>query len=180
MAAIGFATLSAGAFSAGAHGLALVAAAIASASVGFLFHNRPPARVFLGDSGSIPLGFLAATLGIHGVDAGAWPLAFPILAFSPFIVDATVTILRRLARGERIWKAHRSHYDPRLVLSGWSRARLAAAAAGVMVLAGASALVLRTEGVMVQCGIISGWLVAYAAALIAIDRKTRRMSDSAQ
>lgn len=175
MAVIGFATLAAGAALAGAPGLAGIAAAIASASAGFLAHNFPPARVFLGDSGSIPLGFLAAALGWIGVQSGAWPLAFPILAFSPFIVDATVTIARRLARGERVWMAHRSHYYQRLVLAGWSRRRLAAAAYALMLAAGASALWLRAEGPGGQSGIISGWAVAYVLLLIAIDRKTRKM-----
>ena len=89
---------------------------------GFLVFNFPPARVFLGDAGSVPLGFLAGALGAQGALSGAWPMWFPVLVFSPFIVDATVTIARRVARGERIWIAHRDHYYQRLVLSGWTRA----------------------------------------------------------
>ncbi len=118
MALIGFGTLALAAALAGEWPLALACAAIASASAGFLAHNLPPARVFLGDAGSIPLGFLAGALGLHGVMTGAWPLALPLAAFSPFILDASATLLRRILRREPFWKAHRSHYYQRLVLAG--------------------------------------------------------------
>lgn len=171
MAAIGFGAF---AIAAALHGdvpLALACAALASASVGFLAHNFPPARVFMGDMGSIPLGFLAAALGLHGVAAGAWSVAFPLLVFSPFIVDATVTLARRLARRERIWIAHRSHAYQRLVLSGWSRARLALAAYALMLAASASALTGLGQGRTGQCAIISAWAVLYALFLIAVERR---------
>jgi UDP-N-acetylmuramyl pentapeptide phosphotransferase/UDP-N-acetylglucosamine-1-phosphate transferase len=97
---------------------------VVAASAGFLGVNTPPARVFLGDSGSIPIGFLAGALGLAGVVQGAWPAWFPLLAFSPFIVDASVTLLRRLARGDAVWRAHREHAYQRLVRGGWSHRRL--------------------------------------------------------
>jgi UDP-N-acetylmuramyl pentapeptide phosphotransferase/UDP-N-acetylglucosamine-1-phosphate transferase len=171
MAAIGFAALSIGAATGGATPLALVAAAVASASVGFLPHNFPPARVFMGDAGSIPLGFLAAALGLQGVVLGAWALWFPLLVFSPFIVDATVTLARRLVRGERIWVAHRSHAYQRLVLSGWTRKRTALSGYALMAAAAASALAARGQGAMVQCGIIFFWTATYALVLVLIERR---------
>lgn len=179
MAAIGFATLALGAASAGETGLAIAAAAIASASAGFLGHNLPPAKAFLGDAGSVPLGFLAAALGLLGVHSGAWPLAFPLLAFSPFIVDATYTLLRRLARGERIWIAHRTHGYQRLVLAGWSPGRLAATAYALMAAACACALLLSHRGPEERSAIIAVWIALYALILAAIAIRTRTMSDSA-
>jgi len=173
MALVGFGAYAAAAALAGHGPLALVSLAVASASAGFLAFNFPPARVFMGDAGSIPLGFLAGALGVLGVVAGAWPAAFPAVAFSPFIVDATATLLRRLVRGERVWQAHRSHYYQRLVLSGWNPRRLVLAAGGLMLAAAASALVLARSGLMLQCGIIFFWVVLYALLLPAIDRKTR-------
>lgn len=178
MAAIGFATLALGAAQGGAMALAMIAAAIASAAVGFLGHNLPPARAFLGDAGSVPLGFLAAALGLIGVQSGAWPPAFPVLVFSPFIVDATVTLLRRLFRGERVWIAHRTHHYQRLILAGWSRARLLAAAYGLMAAASLSALLL-LAGRWERSAIIAVWAALYALILIVIDLKTRTMSDPA-
>jgi UDP-GlcNAc:undecaprenyl-phosphate GlcNAc-1-phosphate transferase len=173
MAAFGFGAYAAGAAAAGAPALALTAAAIASASLGFLAHNFPPARVFLGDAGSVPLGFLAAGLGLYGILIDAWPLWFPFLVFSPFIIDATVTLLRRAARGERFWRAHRSHFYQRLVLAGWSRRALAWGAYALMAAAAASALVGRTQGPATQFGIILGWAAIYALLLVAIERRLR-------
>jgi UDP-N-acetylmuramyl pentapeptide phosphotransferase/UDP-N-acetylglucosamine-1-phosphate transferase len=173
MAAIGFGALAMGAAAAGTAALALTAAAIASASLGFLLRNFPPARVFLGDAGSVPLGFLAGALGLHGALAGAWPLWFPFLVFSPFIADATVTILRRAARGERFWRAHRSHYYQRLVLAGWTRRSLALRAYALMAAAAATALAARGEGPEVQFGIILGSAAFYALLLVAIERRLR-------
>jgi UDP-N-acetylmuramyl pentapeptide phosphotransferase/UDP-N-acetylglucosamine-1-phosphate transferase len=175
MAAIGFAACAWAAIHSGDTALAGTCAAIASASVGFLRWNFPPARVFLGDAGSIPLGFLAAALGAYGAVRGTWSLAFPVMVFSPFIVDATVTLLRRLVGGEKVWRAHRSHYYQRLVLAGWPRRRLAVASFALMAGAGASALVLERVGAMLQCGIIFFWAALYALLLVSIDRTTRRM-----
>jgi UDP-N-acetylmuramyl pentapeptide phosphotransferase/UDP-N-acetylglucosamine-1-phosphate transferase len=156
--------------------LALLCAALASASAGFLAHNFPPARAFLGDGGSIPLGFLAGALGLHGALGGAWPLWFPLLAFSPFVVDATLTLAGRMARGERFWIAHRDHAYQRLVLSGWTRRRLALTAYALMAATGASALAALAQGPMVQCGIIFSWAAIYALLALAVGKRTRRES----
>ena len=168
------------AFAAAEVALALVALALASASAGFGIHNFPPARAFLGDAGSIPLGFLAAALGWYGIASGAWPIAFPLLVFSPFVVDATATLLRRMARREAFWRAHRGHCYQRLALSGWTRRRLTLAAWALMAASASSALVLLAAGAMLQCGIIFFWAVAYALMLLAIDRSTRKMANPAQ
>jgi len=96
---------------------------IAAASAGFLAYNFPPARLFLGDTGSTALGFLAAASSLWGSQTGLFPFWAALWVFSPFIVDATVTLLRRLLRGERVWEAHRSHYYQRLVLLGWGHRR---------------------------------------------------------
>jgi UDP-N-acetylmuramyl pentapeptide phosphotransferase/UDP-N-acetylglucosamine-1-phosphate transferase len=105
--------------------LALAAVAVAGAAAGFLFFNLHPARIFLGDAGSIPLGFLAGALGYWGWRSGAWPLWFPAMCFSPFIGDASVTLLKRLLRGEKFWEAHREHYYQRMVQSGLGHAATA-------------------------------------------------------
>jgi Fuc2NAc and GlcNAc transferase len=81
----------------------------AAAAAGFLVLNWPPARIFMGDVGS---GFLGFVLGVLAVDAAAWerlPLASSAILLGLFLVDATVTLLRRWLRGERLSQAHRSH-----------------------------------------------------------------------
>ncbi|HXS50939.1 MAG TPA: glycosyltransferase family 4 protein [Usitatibacter sp.] len=173
MAMIGFSAYAVAAGLAGAPAVAAASLAIASAAAGFLAYNFPPARVFLGDVGSIPLGFLAGALGCAGFAAGAWPAWFPLLVFSPFIVDASATLLRRIVRGERFWRAHRSHYYQRLVLSGWTQGKLALAAYGVMLASAGAALLGRAAGLMLQCAIILGAAACYAVLLVVIDRHLR-------
>jgi UDP-N-acetylmuramyl pentapeptide phosphotransferase/UDP-N-acetylglucosamine-1-phosphate transferase len=142
MAAIGFCALSLAAWLGGAPGLAAFCAAIAVAALAFLRFNFPPARVFMGDAGSIPLGFLAAVLGILGAQQDVWPWLFPLLVFSPFIVDASVTLMRRALRGEKVWQAHRSHYYQRVVLLGASHRQLALTAYLLMLASAALAFAL--------------------------------------
>ncbi|MCA8020426.1 MraY family glycosyltransferase [Burkholderia metallica] len=105
--------------------LIVASAAAAGAALGFLLLNFHPARLFLGDAGSIPLGFLAGALGYWGWRTGVWPIWFPAMVFSPFIADASVTLLRRLLRGEKFWQAHREHYYQRMVRSGVGHRRTA-------------------------------------------------------
>jgi len=149
--------------------LAWTAAIIASAALGFLLLNFPPARIFMGDAGSIPLGFLAATLGWLGIAHGTWPAWFPLLVFSPFVADATVTLIRRALRGDAVWRAHRSHYYQRLVLHGWTKTRLAVSAYSLMLAVAASACLALRQGGYSAYAIIGAWTVSYAAIFIAID-----------
>jgi len=169
MAAIGFAAYAIAAQLAGEQPLAIACTALASAALGFLAFNFPPARVFMGDAGSVPLGFLAGALGLAGYARGAWPAWFPVLVFSPFVVDASVTLLRRAFRGERLWRAHRGHYYQRLVLAGWTARRVALAEYAVMAAATGAALAGRGAGLMLQCGIISAAALLYALLILAIE-----------
>lgn len=180
MAAIGFATLAFAALGAGALPLAWCAAALASASLGFLAVNFPPARVFMGDAGSIPLGFLAGALGFAGAMEYAWPWWFPVLVFSPFIVDASVTLLRRLLRGERVWRAHREHAYQRLVLSGWSKRRLAWHAYALMLAVALTATAGLRQGPAGRYAIISFWAAVFLVLLAAIERRCRKAPVSDQ
>lgn len=174
MALIGFAALAWAAVRAGDTSLAFASIALSAGAAGFLAFNFPPARVFLGDAGSVPLGFLAGALGWLGAERGAWPAWFPALVFSPFIVDATVTLARRAARGESLLKAHRGHYYQRLVLGGWSHRRLAVVSWALMVAVAASAVAALGAHAAVQGAIISAWSIAYATLLWSIDRRQSR------
>jgi UDP-N-acetylmuramyl pentapeptide phosphotransferase/UDP-N-acetylglucosamine-1-phosphate transferase len=120
MALLGFAGYAVGALISErpAPELALAAATVAGAAAGFLIFNFHPARIFLGDAGSIPIGFLAGAFGYWGWREDVWPIWFPALIFSPFIGDASVTLLRRIRRGEKFWQAHRDHYYQRMVRYG--------------------------------------------------------------
>jgi UDP-N-acetylmuramyl pentapeptide phosphotransferase/UDP-N-acetylglucosamine-1-phosphate transferase len=97
-----------------------LAAAIAAASVGFLVWNWAPARIFLGDVGSVPLGFVLGFLLLDAAARGAWLPALILPAY--FLADSTLTLLRRLGRGERVWEAHREHFYQRAVQAGLGHA----------------------------------------------------------
>lgn len=140
MAVTGFSALAIAAAWAGAPGLALFCASIAAAALAFLRFNFPPATLFMGDAGSIPLGFLAAGIGIYGAALAYWPALFPVIIFSPFILDASITLFKRGLRGEKIWRAHHEHYYQRLVRMGWSHRKMTLAAYALMLLCAALGL----------------------------------------
>jgi UDP-N-acetylmuramyl pentapeptide phosphotransferase/UDP-N-acetylglucosamine-1-phosphate transferase len=121
--------------------ISFIATLQAAAAAGFLVHNFPPAKIFMGDVGSVSTGFLAAALIVLGCRDGVFDVWVPLIVFSPFIVDATVTLIRRALHHEKVWEAHREHYYQRLVLSGWGHRRTVLAEYGVMALCGALALV---------------------------------------
>jgi UDP-N-acetylmuramyl pentapeptide phosphotransferase/UDP-N-acetylglucosamine-1-phosphate transferase len=154
--------------------LAFVCAAIAGAAAGFLVFNFHPARVFLGDAGSIPLGFLAGALGYWGCYAGVWPIWFPGMAFAPFIADASVTLLRRLARGEKFWQAHREHYYQRMVRSGLGHARTALCWYLLMLAGIMFALWALDRPAMTQWAVVVSWAVVLLVVGAAIDVRWRR------
>jgi UDP-N-acetylmuramyl pentapeptide phosphotransferase/UDP-N-acetylglucosamine-1-phosphate transferase len=174
MATIGFAALGLVALQAGDGAVGHACLATAAAAAGFLAFNFPPARVFMGDAGSVPLGFLAGALGWLGVARGLWPAWFPALVFSPFVVDATVTLVRRIGAREPFLQAHRSHYYQRLVLSGWSHRRLALCAWALMAVAAASAVFALEQRAPWQGAIIFLWVIAYGVLLVQIDRRHPR------
>jgi UDP-N-acetylmuramyl pentapeptide phosphotransferase/UDP-N-acetylglucosamine-1-phosphate transferase len=95
--------------------------AIASAALGFLPHNFPQARMFMGDVGSAPLGFWLAVLALWLAQSAGWWLLVPLaLLHANFVLDTGITLLRRIFRGERWYKAHREHFYQRLIRSGKS------------------------------------------------------------
>ena len=171
MALIGFGTFAFAASGASNAGppLAALASVLAGAAAGFLLFNFPPARVFMGDAGSIPLGFLAGALGIYGYVNGLWPWSFAPLVFSPFIVDATVTLAKRAARGEKVWQAHREHYYQRLILSGWSHRKTIFSYYILMLASAISALA--TQNAQLRYPILSFWVITYASLLLYLEHR---------
>jgi UDP-N-acetylmuramyl pentapeptide phosphotransferase/UDP-N-acetylglucosamine-1-phosphate transferase len=176
MATIGFAAYALAAWLAGETALAAFCVALSAASAAFLLHNLHPARIFLGDVGSIPLGFLAGALGLAGWRNDAWPLWFPVLVFGPFIADATVTLLRRLVRGDKVWKAHREHYYQRMVLMGLGHRRTAWVAYVLMGLCAGAALLGRDQAPWLQGLAFFGASVILAALAVWIDLRWSRFA----
>ena len=151
-------------------------AAIAAAAGGFLLYNFPPARVFLGDAGAIPLGFLAGALGVQGIARGIWPWWFALLAFAPFIVDASLTLLRRGLRRAPVWQAHREHYYQRLVRSGWTHRRVVLAEYALMAASGACA-VIAVAAPAWRWPLLGVAVAGYTALLAGLERRLPRSAE---
>jgi UDP-N-acetylmuramyl pentapeptide phosphotransferase/UDP-N-acetylglucosamine-1-phosphate transferase len=136
--------------------MALLAAAILGASLGFLRWNWSPARVFLGDVGSAPLGYLTGFVLIGLADAGRWKAALILPLY--FLGDATITIGRRLLRGDRIWQAHRQHFYQQAIRRGLDHAAV-------------TRRVAIADLVLVACGWAAengGGIVALTAAILVV------------
>jgi UDP-N-acetylmuramyl pentapeptide phosphotransferase/UDP-N-acetylglucosamine-1-phosphate transferase len=103
-----------------------VALAVAAGSLGFLFHNWSPAKIFMGDAGSTFLGYTFAVLPLLSADEGGDALMLGTLLMWTFIMDAGVTFIRRALKGERVFDAHRTHLYQHLVIGGYKHAQVSA------------------------------------------------------
>ncbi len=128
---------------------------------GFLLFNFPPARIFMGDTGSSTLGFFMAAFSLWASADEIFPIWIAVLVFSPFIVDASVTLIRRLLTGERVWEAHKSHFYQRLVQLGWGHKKTVLYAYLLMALCGASSWLAMQMDAIFQLSMVLGWIVVY-------------------
>jgi len=120
---------------------ALVAATLCGALLGFAPFNKPVAKLFLGDVGSLPIGLLVGWMLLELAGTGA--LAAALLLPLYHLMDATITLLRRLARGEKVWEAHRSHFYQQATNNGFTARSVSAHVFGLnLVLAGLAAVTL--------------------------------------
>jgi UDP-N-acetylmuramyl pentapeptide phosphotransferase/UDP-N-acetylglucosamine-1-phosphate transferase/uncharacterized SAM-binding protein YcdF (DUF218 family) len=122
----------------GQFALAMLSGLIAATSLGFLLHNMPPARIFMGDVGSAFLGFALAAIPLMAyVQTGNARLpVVGALFVAPFILDGTFTIVRRAMRRENIFKAHRSHIYQKLFIAGSTHAQVTKEYRNLMLLGG--------------------------------------------
>ena len=128
----------------------------------------------MGDLGSSLLGFLAAAFALWAERDGLFPLWVSALIFPPFIVDATITLLRRILRREKFWQAHKTHYYQRLVQLGWGHRRTVLFGYGVMLLSGVSAIVVVHSVTSVQWTVLVAWLLAYSLIMYFVYRLEAR------
>lgn len=179
MTVIGFATYAFAAFLGGDSVTATLCGAVTAAALAFLLFNFHPASLFLGDSGSIPLGFLAGVIGWYGIATGLWPWSLPVLAFFPFLFDASYTLLRRILRSERPWKAHREHLYQRAVRGGLGHRNVALGAYVVMSCTAVAGLASMSSPEAVRMAVVA---LAVAAGLwlgTRIDRRLRHATQGA-
>lgn len=132
--------------------LGLYGLAAAGAALGFLMWNWHPAKLFMGDVGSVPLGFTLGWLLLAVAAGGLWPAALLVPAY--FLADATFTLLRRLAEGKKVWQAHREHFYQKATQRGRNHAQVVR-------------LVLVLNAALVALAVVSvqtGWTVLPAGA----------------
>lgn len=108
--------------------LGLLALVLAAAALGFLRWNWQPAKIFLGDVGSVPVGYLTGWLLLLIATQGAWSAALLLPLY--FLADATFTLMRRFLRGDRVWRPHREHLYQQAVRRGLPHARVVGAMLG--------------------------------------------------
>jgi UDP-N-acetylmuramyl pentapeptide phosphotransferase/UDP-N-acetylglucosamine-1-phosphate transferase len=135
---------------------------LAACAAGFLVHNWHPAKVFLGDVGSVPLGFFLGWLLLQLAFWGYWVAALILPAY--YLTDATLTLVLRLARGEKVWQAHKQHFYQRAVARGWSHGRVARFAAQ----GNAMLVVLAVTSTQVTTGAGDAVCLAGAAAIVVV------------
>ena len=138
-----------------------VSAAIAGAALGFLLWNWPPARIFLGDVGSVPLGFLIGSLLLVLAADGHWASALILPLY--YLADATLTLLRRALRGEKVWRAHREHYYQRATQGGLSHAQVSLSVLGCNAVLIVLAVLAKDRALAWPC--LGGAALAVAATL---------------
>jgi UDP-GlcNAc:undecaprenyl-phosphate GlcNAc-1-phosphate transferase len=131
--AAGIVAIAAGAFailsaSFGRVDAAVLSAIVCGATVAFLYHNYHPAKIFMGDSGALALGFLLATLAVDGVlkTAAAITLVAPLLVLAVPILDTSFVVLKRLKYRRPPWRADHNHFYHRFMRIGFSQRRTAA------------------------------------------------------
>lgn len=175
MACVGFATLALLGALAGAPGYALAALTVCVAAGGFLVFNFPPARIFMGDLGSGSLGFTAAMFLLWADRARLFPLWLGAVVFSPFIVDATWTVLRRMAQGNKPWQAHREHFYQRVVRLGWSHTRTVLLSYVLMLICSLIAVACFCfTSIWLQGLLLGSMAAAYLALIAGINAMERR------
>lgn len=144
-------------------GLGLVAAA---AAAGFLVWNWHPAKVFMGDVGSVPLGFLLGWLMLALAAEGAWAAALILPAY--YLADTTLTLLRRLFRGEAVWRAHRQHFYQMPVIAGfghtWVAVRVVAADLALIALAALVPTIGPAAALAAAAAVVAATMAAFARA----------------
>ncbi|CAM2067065.1 Glycosyltransferase family 4 protein [Sulfidibacter corallicola] len=154
-------------------GMILIAAAL-----GFLVHNWHPAKIFLGDVGSVSLGFIFAVTPFY---LGGGPIEYRVFLVGMllwfFLSDGTFTIVRRLIAGEKIWNPHHKHLYQRLTEVGWSHRRIVA-----VVLAMQVTVLVSLQHFAARPGFGQWWVVAlvfvlfgcYFGLVLAVEARHKR------
>jgi UDP-N-acetylmuramyl pentapeptide phosphotransferase/UDP-N-acetylglucosamine-1-phosphate transferase len=151
------------AFASGAGLTGWLALLLAASNLGFLAYNFPPASIFMGDVGSTATGFFFACIPLLPEERHV-SLEIVGLALSLFILDATVTLVRRAARGQRLSQAHRDHYYQRPVVLGFTHRTVTLAAWAGMCVVGLCAALYPAATLLGRAGLTAIALIVFLVA----------------
>jgi Fuc2NAc and GlcNAc transferase len=143
---------------------------LACSSMGFLVWNWPPARIFMGDVGSAPLGLFIVFVGALTAAEGVTP-ALVFLPLFPLFFDATATLLQRWRRGESLTTAHRSHLYQRLANDRWGHGVVTAWYALGAILGGFLGLALEGTQATIIASAVLTYLLVIAVTWVVLDRQ---------
>jgi Fuc2NAc and GlcNAc transferase len=172
-AVIGGVAVAAAAWSNGAPVAAHLAILLAAAAGGFLLHNFPRASIFMGDAGSTAIGFFLAALPF--ASGAALPVEVVALALSLFVLDASWTLVRRVAAGQRFYEAHRTHWYQRPLTAGVSHVRITLVAYCGMVVVGVVAVAYARahHGAAALAVVSLAVFAALAGVVLLVERRAR-------
>ncbi len=160
--------------------VALTAAALAGACIGFIPYNINPAKIFMGDTGAMFLGYMMATMSIQGLFKlyAVISFAVPFLIFGLVIFDTAFAILRRILTGRSPMQADRGHLHHRLIDMGFSQKQAVAIMYVVSAILGLAAVLLTSDGIMKALLLIAAAMVISLVAARMVDENRKRMEDA--
>jgi len=154
--------------------LALVCLVLAAASYGFLLCNWHPAKIFMGDVGSVTIGAFFATIILIGVGRYEIPVISFVILFGVFVADASITIIRRCLKREKIWLPHRSHYYQRLAALDFDHGKIVLAALVLMTLSSLIATITVIDRDTIVLGALVEMLLLASSAIYVEALELRR------
>jgi len=150
---------------------------VAGSCAGFIPHNFPQARIFMGDVGSVPVGFLLACLSIWTAQQSQWWLLIPLVMLQAnFILDTFLTFVRRVVRGERWNEAHHEHFYQRLVRAGMSHTVVTLWEIGLQTVVVLLMIAYLHVGAEARVGLIGSVIVLWLAFFCYCEFQFRRFS----
>lgn len=176
MAIFGFGTFAILAFLKGEDGFAFANLVIVVAVLGFLIFNLPPSKIFMGDVGSTVIGMFVALFTLWADYRDIFPVYLSVIIFTPFMLDSTVTLIKRALRREKLMEAHCTHYYQRLVLSGLGHKKTLVIEYTWMGLCSLVSIVLfKVDNINIQISVLGVFVLACLIFLIRIDRSTQKI-----
>jgi UDP-N-acetylmuramyl pentapeptide phosphotransferase/UDP-N-acetylglucosamine-1-phosphate transferase len=158
----------------------LAAIALAGGCLGFLPHNFPKARMFMGDVGATTVGFALAMLALLGSGRTRLPWVAYTLPLGVFIYDATFTLFKRILKKQNFMKPHREHHYQLLVRSGWSHARVTGVQAALMTVCAVTAVAYAKADRLGQVALLVALLCIFVTYSVLVHRCFARHRSSGE